>query len=86
MSASILKSLQKLNSAVVNLEHAVETKKKVLTSAPVRKNGPQSDLFSAVTAAQGDPANLSVDNVRTLATRLDKAINQVETILKEGRG
>lgn len=80
MSAAIRKSLNKLHSAVEKLEGAIETKK----SAPSVKKGAQApatpDLFSSA------PSAMNPMNVRMLATRLDTAINQVEQILKEGRG
>ncbi len=85
MSAAIRTSLNKLNAAVEHLERAVETKKNA--PAPKKGNQSQADLFGAMTAGQ-QPAsnNFNPVNVRMLATRLDNAINQVEEILKEGRG
>lgn len=91
MSATIKKSIDKLASAVVKLEKAIETKKKTASAAPLphpvpqKKNAPQTDLFGAITAGQ-NASNFNPVNVRMLATRLDHAINQVESILKEGRG
>ncbi len=88
MSATIKKSIDKLASAVVKLEKAIETKKALPTpvaSAAKKSNVPQTDLFGAITAGQ-NASNFNPVNVRMLATRLDHAINQVETILKEGRG
>lgn len=79
MSAAIKTSLNKLNNAVYKLEQAIETKK----AAPKKA---QSDLFSAMTATPQTAPTLNPNNVRMLATRLDNAINQVEAILKEGRG
>ncbi len=85
MSAAIQKSLGKLNSAVAKLETAIEAKKAV--PAPVKKaSGPQNDLFSALGAVPAQAAQMNAANVKMLATRLDHAINQVEEILKEGRG
>ncbi len=79
MSAAIRSSLNKLNSAVQKLETAIETKK----AAPKKAagNASQNDLFAAPAGPAMNPMN-----VRMLAKRLDSAINQVETILKEGRG
>lgn len=79
MSAAIRTSLNRLNGAVQKLETAIETRKK----AP--KGAGQNDLFSAVPDSPAGPA-MNPMNVRMLAQRLDNAINQVETILKEGRG
>jgi hypothetical protein len=84
VSAAIKNSLNKLTSSLVKLEKAIDAKQ----SAPARKQAgtaPQNDLFSAMTASQ-NPSNLNPQNVRMLATRLDNAIEQVEQILKEGRG
>ena len=83
MSAAIRTSLNKLNNAVHKLESAIETRK-----AAAKKTGAgasQNDLFSVMTANQS-PTNMNPMNVRMLAQRLDTAIEQVETILKEGRG
>ncbi len=89
MSAAIQASLNKLNNAVQKLESSVvsfETKQKA-RPAKARTTA-QDDLFSASAgpipaSPAGAPNNL---NVRQLAARLDTAIQQVETILKEGRG
>ena len=82
MSASIQNSIHKLASAVVKLEKAIEIKQ----AAPAKKAAaPQNDLFSAASAPQNSSSTLNANNVRMLATRLDTAIQQVETILKEGR-
>ncbi len=83
MSAAIRTSLNKLNNAVQKLESAIETRK----TAPKKtaSGASQNDLFSAMTASQS-PTNMNPMNVRMLAQRLDTAIEQVETILKEGRG
>lgn len=86
MSAAIRTSLNKLNNAVHKLESAIETRKAAAVAAP--KKGAagaagQNDLFSA---ASQPPTNMNPMNVRMLAKRLDNAIEQVETILKEGRG
>ena len=89
MSAAIKNSLNKLTSSLVKLEKAIDAKQAVLNApAPAKKGGrtPQDDLFTAMTAPQGNPSNLNPQNVRMLATRLDTAIQQVEQILKEGRG
>ena len=68
------------------LGSAIDAKQSTLKAPPARKAGSaQNDLFSAMTAPQGNPSNLNPQNVRMLATRLDNAINQVEQILKEGR-
>lgn len=80
MSAAIKSSLHKLNNAVYKLESALESKK-LATKKPATAS--QNDLFSA---GQQNPSNFNAVNVRMLATRLDTAINQVEQILKEGRG
>lgn len=89
MSSAIKNSLNKLTSSLVKLEKAIDAKQAVL-SAPVQAkkaaSSAQNDLFSAMTAGQANPSNLNPQNVRMLATRLDNAINQVEAILKEGRG
>ena len=74
MSAAIRTSLNKLNSAVVKLEGAIEAKK----AAP--KKAGQPDLFNPQ-----QTGNINPMNVRMLASRLDKAIDQVESILKEAR-
>ncbi len=82
MSAAIRKSLNKLNSAVEKLEGAIEAKK---ASSGMRKGGQASgtaDLFSAASSAP----SMNPAHVKMLANRLDTAINQVELILKEGRG
>lgn len=76
MSAAIRTSLNKLNKAVHSLESAIETRK----AAPKKAVAGQNDLFSAA------QPNMNPMNVRMLAKRLDTAIEQVETILKEGRG
>ena len=88
MSAAIKNSLNKLTSSLVKLEKAIDAKQAVLAAPAPSKKGrtPQDDLFSALTAPQANPSNLNPQNVRMLATRLDHAINQVEAILKEGRG
>ena len=90
MSANILKSLQKLNAAVEHLETSVQAQAGRMAVANRREaqkqQAAQNDLFSQVSAAQAAPSNLNAANVRMLATRLDNAINQVEQILKEGRG
>ncbi len=88
MSAAIKNSLNKLASAVVKLEKAIETKQATPASAAAakKKAADQNDLFGALTAGQDKPSNFNAVNVKMLATRLDHAINQVETILKEGRG
>lgn len=81
MSAAIRKSLNKLNSAVEKLEGAIETKKSAPASVKKGAQAPATpDLFSTA------PAAMNPMNVRMLASRLDTAINQVEQILKEGRG
>ena len=85
MSATIRTSLNKLNNAVHKLESAIETRKAAAAAAPKKTAAGQNDLFSAVTASQ-QPTNMNPMNVRMLAKRLDNAIEQVETILKEGRG
>lgn len=87
MSAAIRTSLNKLNNAVHKLESAIETRKAAAAAAPKKAVGSagQNDLFSAMTASQ-QPTNMNPMNVRMLAKRLDSAIEQVETILKEGRG
>lgn len=79
MSAAIRTSLNRLHNAVQSLETAIETRKKAV------KGSAQNDLFSSVPDAPSAPA-MNPMNVRMLAKRLDSAINQVETILKEGRG
>jgi hypothetical protein len=82
VSAAIRKSLNKLNSAVEKLEGAIEAKK---ASPGMRKGGQASgtaDLFSAAPSAP----SMNPAHVKMLANRLDTAINQVELILKEGRG
>lgn len=84
VSSSIRTSLNKLYNAVEKLEHAVEAKKSSLSSK--KSAPPQNDLFGAMTQAQQAPSNFNAVNVRMLASRLDTAINQVEEILKEGRG
>ncbi len=85
MSAAIHNSLSNLNNAVQKLESAIESKKAV--AAANKKGGiNQTDLFASVTAAQQSPSNMNPLNVRMLAKRLDTAIDQVEKILKEGRG
>jgi len=84
VSAAIKASLQKLNNAVYKLESAVqsvETKK----SKPAKSTA-QDDLFSAISGNKPAANNGNNLNVRQLAARLDTAINQVEQILKEGRG
>lgn len=86
MSAAIKNSLNKLTSSLVKLEKAIDAKQAVLTAPAKKGKTPQDDLFSAMTAPQSNPSNLNPHNVRMLATRLDNAINQVEAILKEGRG
>ncbi len=86
MSAAIRTSLNRLHSAVQKLEGAIEAKKAAAATAK-KGNSNQSDLFGAMTAGQqGTTSNANALNVRMLATRLDTAINQVEQILKEGRG
>ncbi len=81
MSSAIKSSLIKLDQAVKKLESAVEQKK------IAAKNGPQADLFAAITGGSKTASNANSSlNVKMLATRLDSAINQVEQILKEGRG
>lgn len=90
MSAAIKNSLNKLTSSLVKLEKAIDAKQAVLKTPPAaaalkKANTAQSDLFGALTASQ-NPSNLNPHNVRMLATRLDNAIQQVEEILKEGRG
>ncbi len=77
MSAAIRTSLNKLNKAVHSLESAIETRKAATKKAVAGQN----DLFSQPAQAGVNPMN-----VRMLAKRLDTAIEQVETILKEGRG
>ncbi len=79
MSAAIRTSINRLHSAVQNLETAIEKRKTAV------KSSGQNDLFSSVPDAPSAPA-MNPMNVRMLAKRLDNAINQVETILKEGRG
>ncbi|PZQ44232.1 MAG: hypothetical protein DI551_10540 [Micavibrio aeruginosavorus] len=79
VSAAIKNSLNNLSSSIVKLEKAIETKK----ATPASKSSSQNDLFSAPSQQGG---TLNPANVRMLATRLDNAINQVEQILKEGRG
>jgi len=81
VSASIRSSLNKLNAAVQKLETAIETKK---TAPRKSASAPQNDLFAAVPDSPAGPA-LNPANVRMLANRLDNAIAQVETILKEGK-
>ena len=87
MSNAIQASLQKLNNAVQNLESAVVSidARKAAKPAKASVGAGQEDLFSAGGSgkAAGNANNL---NVRQLAGRLDAAINQVEKILKEGRG
>jgi len=84
VSAAIKTSLNRLASAVNKLEKAIETKAAAPAPAAKKKSSGQTpDLFGA---AQPGPSNFNAVNVRMLATRLDHAINQVETILKEGRG
>lgn len=85
MSAAIRTSLNRLHSAVQKLEGAVETKKTAMAAARKGTSAGQSDLFAAAAPAQPE-GGLNAANVRMLATRLDTAINQVEQILKEGRG
>lgn len=85
MSAAIRTSLNRLNAAVQKLEHAVETKK-ATSAAPKKGTQNQTDLFGALNTAPQQQGNMNPMNVRMLATRLDHAINQVEEILKEGRG
>lgn len=80
MSAAIRKSLNKLNSAVEKLEGAIETKKSSPQMRKTSQTPATPDLFSAPSSS------MNPMNVRMLATRLDTAINQVEQILKEGRG
>ena len=82
MSAAIRTSLNKLNKAVHSLESAIETRK-AAAKKPATTTG-QNDLFGAAGAAA--QPNMNPMNVRMLAKRLDTAIEQVETILKEGRG
>ncbi len=81
MSAAIRKSLNTLNKAVEKLEGAIDAKKAASSSM---KKAPQAsvvpDLFNAA------QPTINPMNVRMLATRLDTAINQVEQILKGGRG
>ena len=90
MSAAIKNSLNKLTSSLVKLEKAIDAKvaspTTQQTAAKKASAAAQNDLFSAMTAGQANPSNLNPQNVRMLATRLDNAINQVEAILKEGRG
>lgn len=92
MSAAIKTSLNKLTSSLVKLEKAIESKQSVLSApaAPSKKGAAaagQNDLFGTMTAQQqASTSNINPQNVRMLATRLDNAINQVEQILKEGRG
>lgn len=83
MSAAIRSSLGKLNNAVQKLESALESKK----AAPRKSaaSAPQNDLFAAVPDSPAGPPALNPANVKMLAKRLDNAIQQVETILKEGR-
>ncbi len=83
MSNAIRASLQKLNNAVQHLETAVVSVDS--RKAKSGKSAPQDDLFSTASSAKG-PSNVNNLNVRQLAGRLDAAINQVEQILKEGRG
>jgi hypothetical protein len=88
VSAAIKNSLNKLTSSLVKLEKAIDSKQAVLKTPPAaakKGNTSQSDLFGTLTASQS-PSNLNPQNVRMLATRLDTAIQQVEEILKEGRG
>ncbi|HEU4838144.1 MAG TPA: hypothetical protein VFS88_01885 [Micavibrio sp.] len=87
MSAAIRTSLNKLNNAVHKLESAIESRKAAAAAAPKKATAGagQNDLFSAMTASQ-QPTSMNPMNVRMLAKRLDSAIKQVETILKEGRG
>ncbi len=78
MSDAIRASLNKLHNSIQKLEGAVEAKK---NAPPAQKKGNgQPDLFAAPAAPGFNPVN-----VRMLATRLDKAIDQVENILKEAR-
>lgn len=91
MSAAIKTSLNKLTSSLVKLEKVIESKQSALAApAAAPKKGAasgQNDLFGAMTAQQqASSSNINPQNVRMLATRLDNAINQVEEILKEGRG
>lgn len=90
MSAAIKTSLNKLTSSLVKLEKVIESKQSALKAPPASaKKGAagQSDLFGMMTAQQqSSTSNINPQNVRMLATRLDNAINQVEQILKEGRG
>ena len=84
VSASILKSLQKLNSAVEHLESSVQAQAGRMAVANRREQKqatPQNDLFSQSASS----STINAANVRMIATRLDTAINQVEQILKEGR-
>lgn len=82
MSAAIQSSLNRLNNAVQKLESAVEIKK----SAPKRVAAvPQNDLFASVVPDSPAGPAMNASNVRMLAKRLDNAIAQVETILKEGK-
>lgn len=81
MSATIYTSLKNLNHAVQKLESALENKKASMAAAQRKAITCQSDLFSAPAGANAGPIN-----VRMLATRLDTAIDQVEKILKGGRG
>ena len=81
MSATIYNSLKNLNYAVQKLESALENKKASMAAAQRKAAASQSDLFSAPATANAGPIN-----VRMLATRLDTAIDQVEQILKGGRG
>lgn len=83
MSVKIKTSLNRLNESVYKLEDALATKTQQIKSSSVQRAGagtPQSDLFASPSGTGG------ALNVRLLATRLDSAIAQVETILKEGRG
>lgn len=86
MSAAIQTSLTKLNAAVKKLETALDTKKADVSSRQRKASPAETDLFSAMTSGQNNPSNMNPVNVRMLATRLDNAIDQVEKILKEGRG
>lgn len=83
MSAAIQSSLQKLNASVQHLERSVVSVQTKARAKP-RAVSSQDDLFAA--ASNPAPAQMSGVNVRQLAARLDTAIEQVETILKEGRG
>lgn len=90
MSAAIKTSLNKLTSSLVKLEKAIDAKQSALkapaATAAKRALADQNDLFGALSAQQGSASNINPHNVRMLASRLDNAINQVEQILREGRG